>query len=55
MKRTLIQHLTGDVNEFKEELSKVVSNAKIHEKVGRVEVTGIHRTSVLLWLRRLGF
>jgi large subunit ribosomal protein L49 len=31
--RTVIRHIEGDVGEFKNELSKVVSNAPIIEKV----------------------
>lgn len=54
-KRTIIRKLTGDVEKFKEELSKVVSNAPIYTKVGRLEVKGLHMEVVKLWLRRLGF
>jgi len=55
MKRTIIRLITGDVGAFKNELSKVVSNADIIEKVGRVEVKGHHKESVSHWLTRLGF
>jgi len=53
--RTIIRKLTGDVQKFKDELSKVVSNAPIYTKVGRLEVKGLHVPVVKLWLRRLGF
>lgn len=55
MKRTIIRHIEGDVDKFSEELSKIVSNSQIHVKVGRVEINGLHKQSVDLWLRRLGF
>lgn len=45
----------GDVEDFKQELSKICSNAPINEKIGRVEVNGLHSEKVKLWLRRLGF
>ena len=54
-KCTVIRKITGDLNLFKEELSKVVSNAPITDKMGRVEVTGLHSQKVKLWLMRLGF
>ena len=54
-KRTVIRNITGDVTQFKEELSKVVSNSPITEKMGRLEVSGIHTAKVKLWLTRLGF
>ena len=54
-KRTVIRLVEGDIDKFTTELSKVVSNAEIHIKVGRVEVNGLHKESVDLWLRRLGF
>jgi len=54
-KRTVIRLVEGDIDKFTTELSKVVSNAEIHVKVGRVEVNGLHKESVDLWLRRLGF
>mmetsp|Transcript_33253 Transcript_33253/g.38718 ORF Transcript_33253/g.38718 Transcript_33253/m.38718 type:complete len:143 (-) Transcript_33253:154-582(-) len=55
MKRTVIRLITGDVEEFKKELSKVTSNSEVYEKVGRVEVKGLHKQSVLTWLAGLGF
>ena len=42
MKRTIIRKLEGDVDEFKQGLAKIVSNSPIEEKLGRVEVSGIH-------------
>jgi len=54
-KLTIIRHLQGDVEIFKEELAKVVSNNEIFEKNGRVEVKGLHVEVVSTWLRRLGF
>ena len=54
-KRTVIRNISGDLFAFKEELSKVVSNSPITEKMGRLEVSGIHTSKVKLWLTRLGF
>ena len=54
-KRTIVRNITGDINQFKEELAKVVSNSPITEKMGRVEISGIHTTKVKYWLTRLGF
>ena len=52
---TVIKGIYGDVGAFKEELSKIVSNSDITEKMGRLEVSGIHSAKVKLWLTRLGF
>ena len=41
-KSTVIRCITGDIKAFKTELAKVVSNHEIKEKMGRVEVTGLH-------------
>ena len=54
-KVTVVRKITGDINQFKTELSKVVSNAPIEEKMGRIEISGLHSDKVKLWLRRLGF
>ncbi|CAG9318528.1 unnamed protein product [Blepharisma stoltei] len=54
-KLTIIRKILGDVEEFKTELQKVVSNSPIYEKNGRIEVKGLHSESVKLWLRKLGF
>ena len=54
-KVTVVRKIFGDINEFKTELSKVVSNAPIEEKMGRLEISGLHSDKVKLWLRRLGF
>ena len=53
--RTIIRNITGDVNQMKEELAKVVSNSPIHEKMGRLEINGLHSTKVKFWLTKLGF
>lgn len=45
-KRTIIRLVEGDVDQFCSELSKVVSNAEVIKKVGRVEVKGLHKDSV---------
>ena len=52
---TVVRRITGDVEEFKEELAKVVSNAPIYDKIGRIEVKGLHSYIIKVWLRRLGF
>ena len=54
-KVTVVRKIYGDVNEFKSELSKVVSNSPIEEKMGRLEISGFHTNKVKLWLTRLGF
>ncbi|CDW82189.1 ribosomal protein [Stylonychia lemnae] len=54
-KVTVVRKLFGDVDEFKTELSKIVSNSPIVEKQGRLEISGFHTEKVKLWLRRLGF
>ena len=51
----MVKSIYGDLGAFKDELSKVVSNAEITEKMGRLEVSGIHSAKVKLWLTRLGF
>ena len=52
---TVVRGIYGDLGAFKDELSKIVSNAEITEKMGRLEVSGIHSAKVKLWLTRLGF
>ena len=54
-KVTVVRKLFGDVEAFKQELSKIVSNAPIEDKVGRLEISGFHSKKVKLWLTRLGF
>ena len=39
-KITVVRRLEGDVDEFKTELSKIVSNSPIIEKNGRLEISG---------------
>ena len=55
VQRTVVRNITGDLSEFKSELSKVVSNSPINEKMGRIEINGLHTKKVKLWLTRLGF
>jgi large subunit ribosomal protein L49 len=55
VKKTVIRHIIGDIDEFKRELSKIVSNAEIKHKTGKVIVSGMHAEKIKLWLRRLGF
>ena len=52
---TVVRKVEGDLAAFRTELSKVVSNATIEEKMGRLEISGIHTQKVKLWLTRLGF
>ena len=54
-KVTVVRKIFGDLNEFKTELAKIVSNSPIEEKMGRLEISGIHSQKVKLWMRRLGF
>ena len=54
-KVTVLRKVIGDTEELKQELAKVVSNSPISEKVGRLEIKGLHSQVVKLWLRRLGF
>jgi hypothetical protein len=37
-----VRRIFGNVEEFKSELSKVVSNSPIEEKMGRLEISGLH-------------
>ena len=39
---TVVRRIFGDLEAFKSELSKVVSNSPIKEKQGRVEISGMH-------------
>ena len=55
IKQTIIRHIQGDVEEFKNELSKIVSNSNVTHKTGKVVVKGLHEEKIKLWLRRLGF
>ena len=55
IKLTEIRKIEGDIDSFVKELSKIVSNAYIEVKVGRVVINGLHTESVKLWLTRLGF
>jgi hypothetical protein len=54
IKKTIIRKISGDVDQFVAELSKVVSNAEVRRKVGKVEIPGVHKESVETWLFRLG-
>ena len=54
-KRTVIRHISGDIEEFKKELSKIVSNSDISHRTGKIIISGLHSQKVKLWLRRLGF
>ena len=55
IQKTIVRNITGDLSEFKSELTKVVSNSPINEKMGRIEINGLHTKKVKLWLTRLGF
>ncbi len=55
IQKTVIRHIRGDVEIFKDEVSKIVSNAKVESKVGKVIINGKHTEKVKFWLRRLGF
>ena len=52
---TEVRRIEGDIDEFVKELRKVCSNAEVNIKVGKVQVTGMHKRSVQNWLYRLGF
>lgn len=54
IKKTIIRKLSGDVDLFVDELKKVVSNAEVRKKVGKIEIPGVHKESVETWLLRLG-
>jgi chaperonin cofactor prefoldin len=54
IKKTIIRRLSGDMDKFTEELRKVVSNAEVRRKVGKIEIAGVHKESVETWLLRLG-
>ena len=36
IKRTVIRHVKGDIEEFKRELKKIVSNAEVYHNVGKI-------------------
>jgi large subunit ribosomal protein L49 len=55
IKETHIRNIKGDVEEFKRELRKIVSNADVTHRVGKVIINGMHTQKVKLWLRKLGF
>lgn len=50
----MVRKVTGDVDKFVEELRKIVSNAEVRKKVGKIEIPGVHKESVETWLLRLG-
>ena len=54
-KITIVRRIYGDIEEFKQELKKIVSNSDIEEKMGRLEVSGMHSQKIKFWLTRLGF
>ena len=54
-KVTVVRRIFGDIETFKSELSKIVSNSPIEDKNGRIEISGFHTQKVKLWLTRLGF
>ena len=43
IKKTIIRRLSGDMDKFEDELRKVVSNAKVRRKVGKIEIAGVHK------------
>jgi hypothetical protein len=54
-KYTEVRLVTGDIDAFCKELSKICSNCSVNPKVGRVVISGLHKVSVSNWLYRLGF
>ena len=54
LKKTVIRKVRGDIDKFVSERRKVVSNAEVRRKVGKVEIPGVHMESVETWLLRLG-
>jgi hypothetical protein len=46
IKKTIIRRLSGDTDQFVEELKKVVSNSDVRKKVGKIEVAGVHKESI---------
>ena len=54
-KLTVIRHIMGDIEEFKKELGKIVSNSDVSHQTGKVLVKGMHAEKIKLWLRKLGF
>ena len=43
IKRTIIRKINGDIDKFINELEKVVSNAEVRKKVGKIEIAGVHK------------
>eukprot|EP01120_Amphizonella_sp_Union-15-10_P016833 TRINITY_DN9118_c0_g1_i2.p1 TRINITY_DN9118_c0_g1~~TRINITY_DN9118_c0_g1_i2.p1 ORF type:complete len:156 (+),score=23.63 TRINITY_DN9118_c0_g1_i2:39-506(+) len=52
---TILRKYGGDVNELKQELSRLLGGAEVIVRPGRMEVKGIHVSDIKLWLKRLGF
>ena len=41
-KITVVRKIYGDIPTFKEELAKIVSNSPMEDKMGRIEISGMH-------------
>jgi len=52
---TILRRFTGNVDELKSELKKVVEPAVVEEKVGKIVIHGDKFVPVKQWLRGLGF
>lgn len=53
---TVIRRYTGDVNELKDELRRLLGEeTRIEQHAGRIEINGHHVLKLKRWLRRLGF
>ena len=55
IKRTVIRHINGDVNDLVKEVKKITSNSEVEIKVGRIEIKGLHAEKIKNYLYRLGF
>ena len=51
---TVVRKIDGDVEEMRNELSKVCG-APVLQRAGRLEIVGRHTTAIRSWLVGLGF
>jgi large subunit ribosomal protein L49 len=52
---TVLRKYRGDVEAITKELSALFPESKVVEKVGRIEISGLHTRKVVSWMKSLGF
>ena len=55
LKYTVVKRITGDVEEFMREVTKITSNSEVEAKVGYIKISGLHKEVITNYLTRLGF